>query len=119
MEVALAGRRVVGLDDPGQRDLGGPSGLGCADVLGRRGDDALPALDAHAPADLGELALQVVQQVGGPQEQVAPLPGRGRGHGRSVESAAVEVGSITGEVSLLWRERDRYDGEVLLLTLDP
>jgi hypothetical protein len=31
----------------------------------------------------------------------------------------VEVGSITGEVSLLWRERDRYDGEVLLLTLDP
>jgi hypothetical protein len=30
-----------------------------------------------------------------------------------------EVGSVTGEIRLLWRQRDRYRGEVLLLTLEP
>jgi len=29
-----------------------------------------------------------------------------------------EIRAVTGEVSLLWRERDPYRGEILLLTLD-
>src|SRR5262245_47583906 len=119
-EERLAGGVVAVVADAGERHLRRPARSRRCGVPGAGRHHGLPPAHGHGPADLGELPLQVVQEVGRADQVVARRPWRGGAH-RGPEDRVAAVArerSVTGLISLLWRDVDPYEGPVVLLTLD-